>query len=242
MNKTISALFALILTLAAVAQASRYDGVELIDNHRYDDAIQLYGGRIAQNPNDAESRVLLASTYAARNGIALTKFLPAARAVIGTTAKDDDGLAQLLKQLNMVFNSLSSLPDLPSPMAMREIQTAVNVMPDLPTATYGYYLYRALLRLVLLKVDLRHRNKLTPAAGTCTVPVPQMQSWVAHLATQMYPIIEDVAKGTKDSARRTSILNLKQKIQDFLSDQTSDPEDANEVNELPESLKRLYPC
>lgn len=240
-------LRALVLSLAlfsvAQAEAQRYDGNELIDNHRYDDAIRLFSSRIAQNSDDTESRVLLASTYAARNGISLAKFMGVARVIANAPAANKSaGISGMLAQLNMVFGSLSALPDLASSDGLRDIQTAVRVMPDKPNASYGYYLYRALLRLVILKDDLRYRHKLKPLRDQCTVSDAALQRWLEGLGSKFSLILEDVAKGTKDPKKAAKVLGIKAKLREVISPEGADAPSETEMNDMPEALKGLYPC
>lgn len=240
-------LRALVLSLAMLsaftAEAQRYDGNELIDNHRYDDAIRLFSSRITQNSNDTESRVLLASTYAARNGISLAKFVGVARVISNAPAANKSaGISGMLAQLNMVFSSLAALPDLESPSAHFDILTAVVVMPDKPGASYGYYLYRALLRLVLLKDDLRYRHKLNPKQIDCTVSDASLQRWLEGLGAKFSLILDDVAKGTKDPKKAAKILEIKAKLREVISPVGADIPSETEMNDMPEALKGLYPC
>lgn len=238
------ALFlSLTLVSASLAEAQRYDGNELIDNHRYDDAIRLFSNRIAQNSDDTESRVLLASTYAARNGISLAKFMGVARVIANAPAANKSaGISGMLAQLNMVFSSLAALPDLNGPEGLRDLQTAIRVMPDKPNASYGYYLYRALLRLVILKDDLRFRHKLKPLHGECTVSDASLQRWLEGLGAKFSLILEDVAKGTKDSKKASNVLGTKAKLREVISPEGADVPSETEMNDMPEALKGLYPC
>lgn len=233
----------LVLSLAVPGLSTRNDGIDLIDNHRYEDAIRLYLGRIQKNPEDTESRVLLASTYAARNGIVLSRFMGVAKVITSAPSqKQQSGLGAMLAQMNIALKAIVVLPDLPSPAALAELQTAIEVMPDSPRASYGYYLYRAILRLVILKDDLRHRNTLSPSASTCAVSEAAMQGWLERVAHGFLPIIEDVAKGTKNPAKRASILSTKTKLGEIVAPAGADAPSQTNLIEIPPPLKGLYPC
>lgn len=240
-------LFVLIsivgIAIAVPGLCERNDGIDLIDNHRYEDAIQLYSGRIRKNPEDAESRVLLASTYAARNGIVLSRFIGVAQVIMaGPSQKQQSGLSAMLAQMNIALKAIVVLPDLSGPAAVADLRAAVEVMTDSPGASYGYYLYRAILRLVILKDDLRHQNVLSPSAGSCAVTEAAMQGWLELLARGFVPVIEDVAKGTKNPARRASILTSKAKLGELVAPAGGDAPSQTELIEIPPPLRGLYPC
>lgn len=233
----------LVLLVAVQGLSTRNDGIDLIDNHRFDDAIRLYSGRIQKNPEDTESRVLLASTYAAKNGVMLSRFMGVARVIMSAPSqKKQSGLGAMLAQMNIALKAIVVLPDLASPAALADLQTAIAVMPDSPRASYGYYLYRAILRLVILKDDLRHRNVLSPSAGTCAVSEAAMQGWLERVAYGFVPIIEDVAKGTKSPAQRASILSVKAKMGEIVAPSGAEAPSTTNLIEIPPPLKGIYPC
>lgn len=155
-----------------------------ISNGNYNNAINLMRERLISNPQDQQARLILASAYSARGGIFMKEFIQIGRDVVErikksetfTAVKKENVFDQLKKQvsseherdiltalsevhkianqINQFVSIYDRLPEL-SGAPLKDIQMAIEILKAEDRYRNGPALYRGLLRLLILKLNLK---------------------------------------------------------------------------------------
>ncbi len=188
---------------------------ELITDGQYSEAIFILDARVKSSPGDEKARVLLASGYAARAGLMLTRYLSFADQVVKwgqvddllPTAGESGGAAlQALSEvagaavkIELVIKAFSALPTPTGDDQIADLKLAVKTLGDGGVLHAGPAIYRALLKTVVLKIDLAGRFKLNTSVA-CEIASGELGQWFTSIDSEIQSILLDVANGLGDAS------------------------------------------
>ncbi|MCB0349537.1 MAG: hypothetical protein KDD38_00025 [Bdellovibrionales bacterium] len=193
---------------------SEYDQAnQQISEGNFNTAIAIMSQRLEDDPSDRVARLILASAFAARAGVFMNQYYDIGQQIaakikgaevywathsklifnrIEENAKSSEqksllaafeSVYKIIYQINELIGIFSIIPTL-SPADHRDLQQAVSILIVEPNYMGGAILYRGLLRLALLKNDLRTKYEMLGMAN-CEVNL-------SVLANQLYSLQKDV--------------------------------------------------
>jgi len=204
---------------------------ELMEQKQFDSAIFIMQGRINRNPKDQRARLLLAASYAGRAGIHLNQFFDVAKELeqfqanqklerpnqtsmvidkLKTRTRDRNQLLalQYLKDLNQIliqvdhFLSLFDvIPKIESQNAEQDIRMAVSLLVQEPELNRGALIYRALLKVTLLKHEIQNNQRFSSLfrIESCQLDLNEIDADMRDLRDQFKSIVQDFIRGRHSS-------------------------------------------
>jgi tetratricopeptide (TPR) repeat protein len=241
---------------ARIDELERAD--ELINQKQFSEAIFVLESRLKANPKEIRARVLLASAYAGRSGIELRSFndfarelekwsqidtlWPAEQDFSAESATARAAVSAVL-QAHLVIRAFAALPVLSSPHAAADLTMALQILDEAGPLRGGPSLYRALLRVVQFKQNLRHemRPNMVPNNAVCVIATSDLAQWVALVTSAMRKIAADVANGLAAPEAKKRALELLAQI-DALEKNLANAvgRDQGQWVQVPETVRRLY--
>lgn len=190
--------------------------LSLIEEKNYDDAIRLLHESFEKHPENSQTRILLASAFAARNGITLDRFLHLAEKVIAAseTIKTPRSFEDLSSQVDYLKNVFESIPRLSSARGYPDLQSAVYLLEPV-NESKGLHFFRALLRLTVLKYELTHPYKLKIEAD-CRVNLNVLQLWTNRIHFVTSSLLNDLLLAAPKEKDRLKLEQAKARAHESL--------------------------
>ncbi len=217
-------------------------GKHLVEEGQYSEAILVLSPYLQNHQDDREVRLVLASAYAGRAEVLVVGYIDFARELV-RSAHDadrifnnrqnyfsnlDDKLSRdLTTTIDAVYKTLWKLNDFIG--AFEKIPTAKNsdAVQDLTSAIYllsgdsnyvgGALLYRALLRISLLKYHINTKYYFTQTQP-CVVDFQILKHQLTGIHDEISPILKDLADATIDSKQRSDLTEALSKLDTSLFD------------------------
>lgn len=243
-KKNLNTLFVIIamamgygLSLSAHAQTPAVErALFLIDQQLFDEAIFTLARDLQIFPNNPRARILLASAYAARNGIVLVRFTAIAKnlSVLANAAPPagEGGPTPL----ELIMAAFQQIPVLTTPQALDDINQAVAVL-DGPGIQRGALLFRAILKIVIFKFNYLNGNLIRPETG-CKIDPREYQQWMMGLEAQLQSAVSDVQQGMADPKIKAQIEGFKVDINKTMTGMASSVDDYSDDPDLmPDDMK-----
>jgi hypothetical protein len=216
----------------------------LIDERNYEQAIQLLKLELEKNPANSETRILLASALAGKNGVVMTRFTQLARTLIeknqtqpAANSKKWQGLEW---QLKLARSAFEGIPTLRNGEAYQDLTTALQVLIESADSP-GIHLFRAILRLVIFKYEITHPYKLEFHEG-CMVDIKPLHAWFNKVTSNLQSLVADLLGGVKDQKSQDDLEKLYAKImkaRESIED-TFAMFDENGVTDAPKIIRKFY--
>ena len=230
-------LIFLFSAASAYAQTSIADrGLYLIDHGLYDEAIFTLGREVEINPGNVKARILLASSFAAKNGIVVTRFTAIAKDILKITKTPPPRGGTAPSPLELVMMAFERIPALPTPQAVADIQQAIAAL-DGPGIQRGALLFRATLKVVLFKFNYYNSNLIRPETG-CKIDAKEYEKWMLGLEAQLQSAVTDVQNGMANPKIKAQIEKFKIDIHDTMSGMATSVDDYSDDPDLmPDEMK-----
>ena len=233
----------------------------LIDRGQYSEAIYILDNRLRHNPDELRTRVLLASAYANRAGLSLSRYQKFAvemdRWDEGDEGVDNRGvdplitkLAEYAWHLHVVLRALAALPQPQTENQRADLNSALGVLDDVPGEISGGPAYfRGLIRASLFKDNLVNKYRFKHIEG-CRVPKMEILEWLVVVGEDLSLILTDMAYGSKDDGSRANLLKNAADVRHWVREGEALParardrsREALETLALPNGIKEVYgPC
>jgi hypothetical protein len=212
-----------------------------IDQGMYDKAIISLQMRLKDFPSDTKTRMLLASTLAAKNGIILIEFSDFANTLMTSNQKSSavPSAHPLRTKIDMIFDALDEVPE--PKYGIKDMNTAVEAI-DVENLSTGGYVYRALLKLVIIKYNLHHMFLLETSPG-CTVEPQALNQWFLYFKMATTDLLGDIRLSKIDKKERKQVRKTQIKVGLIIDDivDSLEPHLEDEYVKLPNILRKLYP-
>lgn len=203
----------------------------LIDQEYYSEAIFTLNKQLEREPANPRTRVLLASSYAAKHGVVLTAFSSiAARLIansnpagVGPEAPSDNGLSpeamrlrQSARQFKMITQAFRDLPVLETEEDAADIERAIALL-DGPRLSRGTRILRALLQIVHVKYVFSSSPVLSPE-NDCRFEKVRYLQWLESLDRELQSAVTDLQTATVDPRIQADLEKSKRQIHATIND------------------------
>ena len=192
-----------------------------MQHNQPDEATLILEELIATNPYNREGRMALASSYLAKAGLSFDKFMGLARTLEETDSdreiferysapahylqrqggEDGKRLAALMMAYNRgiyvfdrVIRSIEQVPAIDGHQAS-SVEMAIETLNQSPDVDRGMSLFRAVLRIVLLKYNWDQRKYFEVIHDCSDVEVSHLQGGFRDLVVDLEEFVEDLKNG-----------------------------------------------
>jgi hypothetical protein len=214
---------------------------ELMDRGAYSQSIAFLEPELERAPGDQQLRVLLAASYAGRAGITMQGYIDLAQEIVRTARSTEDFLAgrqgqgilslkdrasdpnkkRALQFVESIYkasirlnNFLYAFESIPVPNTVageRDLRSAIEILDGDQRLQGGRALYRGLLRLSQLKLDVRTRYNFDYMSD-CDINMRFLRGQFVGLKEDLGAILNDLAIGTLKPQTRIQMQDLAKKI------------------------------
>jgi hypothetical protein len=211
---------------------------DMIGQGRYEEVMALMGHKLKNNSQDMTARLLLANAYAARAGVFASGFTDFAAEIIQSSREVDaivgrnGGLFEQLKgkgdreakiviaferfmiatlRVDGLLRGFRALPQVKSAVALRDLETALQILDQEQRYRGGPAIYRGLLRVTYFKQNLKGRYDFS-SIHKCSINAGALAEQISRLRDDVRKILFDIGYGTLNENRQIELEEFTEKI------------------------------
>lgn len=234
---------------SSVLADARMEALKSIDRGDYNRAIEILTGLLNSRPFDRTLRVQLASAYAARAGLKLDSYIGLARELVDSSRDleklYEDRIAGLLKEykhnartqsevdavetldriyrtsfrLANLIRQFRAIPVLRKPLAIADLKQAVSILAVEPELVGGAALYRALLRVTVVRSSFETDQRILQARN-CRIQYGPAMAFITDLHQDVRGVLLDLGRSTSRSSRKSEMEKATQNLDKSVNELT----------------------